>query len=426
MMTSSLAKFKHFMENVEEMTSSKAGKNLHLEHLEDLVFLGGIAGLRNSIQFLQNLRDMLAGHSNDKVNLTTKWDGAPAIFCGINPDNGKFFVATKGAFAQNPKLCYTDADIDLLYPAATSGLNKKLKLALAYLPDLGITNVLQGDMMFTEGDVKTEFIEGERYVTFRPNTITYAIPYDSDLAKRILAAKMGVVFHTTYRGRPFASMKASFGADIGPLKPSRAVWYRDASFVDATGAATFTATESRKLTDILKEAGVLFRQLNAPITNKIATIETYSQQIMTWNNSKVRKGEEIGNINKHISDFFKDLEAKMTKFALEAKKPETRANRARERDEIMKFWRDRATSKNLQISLQIYNLIVEAKLMIVRKLEQVHDIGTFIKTDDGYRVTKAEGFVCIDHLSGNAVKLVDRLSFSFHNFNVAKDWVGKK
>jgi hypothetical protein len=368
---------------------------------------------------------MLAGHSNEKgTSITTKWDGAPAIFCGINPDNGKFFVATKGAFANNPKLCYTDKDVDLYYP--NSGLNKKLKLALEYLPDLGITNVLQGDMMFTDGDVASEFIDGERYATFRPNTITYAVPYNSDLAKRILNSKIGVVFHTTYRGRPFANMKASFGADIAALKPSRAVWYRDASFVDATGAATFTAAETAKLNGILKEIGVLFRQLNSPIVNKIATVEAYSQQIMTYNNSKVRQGTEITNIVAHIGGFHKDLYDKMTKFALEAKRPDTRANRARERDEVLKFWKDRAVVKNLQTTLQIYNLIIEAKLMIIRKLEQVSDIGTFIRTDDGYKVTKAEGFVAIDHLGTSAIKLVDRLSFSFHNFNVAKDWIGKK
>jgi len=412
---------KHFMEHVEHMAENKAGKNLHLEHLEDLVFLGGITGLRDSITFLQNLRDMLAGKSNEKSgSITTKWDGAPAIFCGINPDNGKFFVATKGAFANNPKLCYTDKDVDLYYP--NSGLNKKLKLALEYLPDLGITNVLQGDMMFTDGDVSTEFIDGERYVTFRPNTITYAIPYGTDLAKRVMSSKVGVVFHTTYRGRPFAAMKASFGADIGALKPSRAVWYRDATFVDATGAATFTASETAKLNGILKEVGVRFRQLSAPIVNKIATMDVYSQQIMTYNNSKVRQGEEIRNINAHIIGFHKDLYDKMTKFALEAKRPDTRANRARERDEVLKFWKDRAVVKNLQTSLEIYNLITEAKLMIVRKLEQVHDIGTFIKTDDGYRVTKAEGFVAIDHLGTSAIKIVDRLEFSHANFNVAKNW----
>jgi hypothetical protein len=402
------------------LSEEKSGKNLHLSHLEDLIFEDGIVGLRNSIQFLQNLRDMLAGHSSSGAKLTTKWDGAPAIFCGINPDNGKFFVATKGAFAANPKLCYTAKDVDTYYP--DSGLNPKLKIALEYLPDLGINNVLQGDMMFTDGDVKTETIDGEKYVTFRPNTITYAIPADSELARRVLAAKLGIVFHTTYRGKPFAAMKASFGADISPLRPSRNVWYRDASFVDAAGVATFTEAETKTLTNLLRDIGNLFRQLNPEITNRIASMEKFRVQIMAWNNSKMRSGEGIRDINGHIQGFIKDQDAKLSKFALEAKKQDTRNNRTKEKNEVMRFWRDRKTLKNLQITYEINNLIVQAKLMIVRKLEQVQDIGTFLKTDKGFRVTKAEGFVSIDHLTGGAVKLVDRLVFSHANMNLAKDW----
>lgn len=418
----------HFM--VE--AANKQGKNLHLGHLEDLVFLGGIKGLRSAISFLQSLRDMLAGHtkSGEKVSLTTKWDGAPALFCGINPDNGKFFVGSKGVFSGEAKLCYENKDIDLFYPEAQkAGLNKKLKTALEHLPDLGIKGVLQGDFLFTEDDLKTEFIDGERYVTFRPNTITYAVPYDSQLAKKILTAKMGIVFHTTYRGRPFASMTASFGADVSSLRHSRNVFYRDAEFTDVSGLVSFDETETRQVTAILKEAGILFRQLNAPITNKIATVTEYSQQIMTWNNASVRRGEPIQNIDRHIADFIKDLNDKLTKHALEAKKPDTRTKRAQERDVIIKFWRDKATLKNLKTSMEIFNLLTEAKLMIVRKLEMAeekHKIGTFVRTEDGYKVIAPEGFVAIDHMSGNAIKLVDRLGFSFLNFTLAKDWIGKK
>ena len=96
--------------------ATKEGKNVHLEHIEDEVLNGGTAGARSAINFLQSLRDMLAGHAKTKVNITTKWDGAPAIFCGINPENGKFFVGTKGVFAKNAKLNYTDEDIDKNHP----------------------------------------------------------------------------------------------------------------------------------------------------------------------------------------------------------------------------------------------------------------------------------------------------------------------
>ena len=404
------------------LSEDKAGKNLHLEHLEDLIFLEGVAGLRNALNFLKGLRDMLAGHSQSKIGITTKWDGAPAIFCGINPDNGKFFVATKGAFAQNPKLCYTDADIDNYYPAAQSGLNSKLKLALLYLPDLGITNVLQGDMMYTHEDLRVETIDGEKFLTFRPNTITYAIPYDSALADRIRASKLGIVFHTTYRGRPLADMKASFGADISSLRPSKNVWYRDASFVDASGAATFTEAETKILNTTLKSIGALFQSVDSSVMNKIAANEFFRTPLMTWNNSKIRSGEHISDIRHHISGFIAQQDHKFSENIIAAKKEATKANRTREKTEIMRFWKDIKTQKTLAISFEIFNLITDAKLMIVRKLEQVHDIGTFLKTPTGYKVTKAEGFVAIDHLGTGAIKLVDRLEFSHANFTVSKDW----
>ena len=215
--------------------SKKEGANLHLEHIEDEVLNRGVSGARDAINFLQSLRDMLAGHSNSKVNLTTKWDGAPAIFCGINPDNGKFFVGTKGVFNANPKLNYTDADIDANH--ASEGLNSKLKVALRYLPKLGIKGVLQGDMMFAKGDIQNKTIDGEDYITFQPNTIVYAVPADSKLAQMMLAAQMGVVFHTSYTGKTFSDMKASFNIDIKNLTTTKDVWFRDAYFVDASGTA---------------------------------------------------------------------------------------------------------------------------------------------------------------------------------------------
>ena len=114
-------------------------KNLHLEHLEDEVLNNGVVGTRGAINFLQSLRDMLAGSSKSSVNVTVKWDGAPAIFAGINPENGQFFVGTKGVFNKNAKINYTIDDIDRNHPG--TGLNQKLKVALTELSKLGIKDV---------------------------------------------------------------------------------------------------------------------------------------------------------------------------------------------------------------------------------------------------------------------------------------------
>lgn len=402
------------------LNESKEGKNLHLEHLEDEVLNGGVNGTRGAINFLISLRDMLEGNATEsRVNLTTKWDGAPAIFAGINPENGKFFVGTKGVFAKNAKLNYTDADIDQNHPS--EGLKKKLKAALRYLPEIGITGVIQGDMMFSKGDLKSETIDGENYITFQPNTVVYAVPSDSNLARTMLAAQVGVVWHTSYAGQKMEDMKASFGVDIARLKQTRNVWFRDASFVDATGTATFTAQETTKLNGILTQIGTLFRQISSRTLNEIAVNDTYKIEIKAWNNLKVREGQEIRNTAAHVQGLILKVEEKLNKSIQEAKKQDTKLKRQKEKTIIMNWYK--VNRNDLKLIFDLQNLIIEAKLMIVRKLEQVKGvIGTFMRTEDGFKVTNEEGFVAVDKLKGNAVKLIDRLTFSQANFNATKNW----
>jgi hypothetical protein len=398
--------------------ATKEGKNVHLEHIEDEVLNRGVIGARESIDFLRSLRNMLAGHAETKVNITTKWDGAPAIFAGINPENGKFFVGTKSVFNKNAKLNYTEDDIDVNHPSG--GLNEKLKVALRYLPKLGIKGVLQGDMMFSKGDLKRETIDGESYIIFQPNTIVYAVPTDSKLAQSMLAAQLGVVFHTSYTGRTMEDMKASFNIDIGRLTATKDVWFRDASFVDASGSATFTEEETKQITTILSIAGRTFQTINPMTLNRIASSETILTYIKTFNNTKVREGKKITNTNQHTLDLIRWVEAKLNKDIADVKRAETKAKRTKEKTEVMRFFRTNAAQLRFIFDLQ--NLLVDAKLMIVRKLESIRSIGTFVRTDTGYRITAPEGFVAVDKLKGNAVKLVDRLEFSQANFNAAKNW----
>jgi hypothetical protein len=404
--------------NQHLLMESKDGKNVHLEHLEDNVLNNGVSGAREAINFLRSLRNMLAGHSDVKVNVTTKWDGAPAIFAGINPENGKFFVGTKSVFNKNAKLNYTDADIDENH--SSEGLNDKLKTALAYLPKLGIKGILQGDMMFTKDDLKTETIDGEEYITFQPNTIVYAVPSNTKLAKMMSAAQLGIVFHTAYTGKDIENMKASFNIDIGHLTTTKDVWFRDASFTDASGSATFTEKETADLTSILSQAGRLFTTIPALTMNKISSSETYLTQIKTYNNTKVREGQEIRDTRAHVNGLMKWVEDKLNKEILAAKKEETKQKRIKEKTEVMRFYRTNAPQ--LKQIFDLMNMIIEAKLMIIRKLETIRSIGTFVRTDDGFRITAPEGFVAVDKLKGNALKLVDRLEFSHQNFNAAKNW----
>ena len=401
------------------LNEAKEGKNLHLEHIEDEVLNRGVPGARDAINFLQSLRDMLAGHAQSKVNVTTKWDGAPAVFCGINPENGKFFVGTKGVFNANPKLNYTDADIDANHTSA--GLNSKLKIALRYLPKLGIKGVLQGDMMFAKGDIAEKNIDGENYITFQPNTIVYAVPSDAKLARMMLSAQMGIVFHTSYTGKTMADMKASFNIDIGHLTTTKDVWFRDASFTDASGTATFTAEETSTITSTLSQAGRTFQSINALNLNRISASEIIMTYIKTFNNTKVRAGQAIRDTRAHTFELTRWVEAKLNKDISDAKKADTKKKRIKEKTEIMRFFNNAA--KDLKAIFDLMNLLVTAKNMIVKKLQQMRQVtNTFLRTDDGFKITNPEGFVAVDRLKGNAVKLIDRLEFAHANFNATKNW----
>ena len=313
----------------------------------------------------------------------------------------------------------SDADIDANHTSA--GLNSKLKVALRYLPKLGIKGVLQGDMMFAKGDIDEKVIDGQSYITFQPNTIVYAVPSDAKLARMMLSAQMGIVFHTSYTGKTMADMKASFNIDIGHLTTTKDVWFRDASFTDASGTATFTAEETSTITSTLSQAGRTFQSINALNLNRISASETIMTYIKTFNNTKVRAGQAIKDTRAHTFELTRWVEAKLNKDISDAKKADTKKKRIKEKTEIMRFFNNAA--KDLKAIFDLMNLLVTAKNMIVKKLQQMKQVtNTFLRTDDGFKITNPEGFVAVDRLKGNAVKLIDRLEFAHANFNATKNW----
>lgn len=396
-------------------------KNTHMEHIEDNILNAGVEGARQSINFLRSLRDMLAGKSKSSANVTIKWDGAPAVFAGIDPSDGKFFVAKKGIFNKDPKVYKTNADVD----ADTSGdLNAKLKLALAELPKLGIKGVVQGDFLYSKEDIREVDIDGEPYITFHPNTIVYAVPKKSQLARTILASRIGVVWHTTYRGNSFESMSASFGEEIASgLKQTSSVWSVDAMYRDVSGAATFTQAETDQVTAMLSKAGKIFSSMKRSTLDGISDNDELLVRVKAFINSKVRVGERTGNTTQFVNDLMKYIHDYYQKEIDKKATDKAKAQWIAKRDETMKYFAN-TPKADIVALFDMYNYIVDAKHMIIRKLDKAKQIGTFLKTADGYKVTEQEGFVAIDHMGKNAVKLVDRLQFSHANFSadIQKGW----
>jgi len=395
-------------------------KNTHMEHAEDDVLNGGVQGTRDSINALRAVRDMLAGHSEKKVDVTVKWDGAPAVFAGQDPTDGKFFVAKKGVFNKNPKVYKTFADIE----ADTSGdLAEKLKACLMWLPKIGIKGVIQGDLLFTANDLKTETIDGESYVTFHPNTIVYAVPAESELAKNIKRAKIGVVWHTIYEGNSFETMKAVFGKDvIGSLTQNPNVWMTGVDYHDVSGKATMTQEETNQVTAILSQAGKIFQKLDAKTLNYINSDADLIERIKTFNNSKVRQQLKITNVKTHVAELIDYVDSYYEKQA-EGKGEKGRATQMLKKQNVLKFFSAK-NKTHLEDIFTMMNLLAEAKLILIKKMDEVKTLNTFLLTKKGYEVTGVEGYVAIDKIKGNAVKLVDRMQFSYANFSpdVIKGW----
>ena len=394
-------------------------KNTHMEHLEDEIINNGVKGATTVIRFLDSLKDMLSG-GKKKTNITVKWDGAPAIFAGINPENGKFFVAIKALFNKSPKINYTVADIKANH--GSGGPSDKIKLALKHLPALGMDDgVYQGDIMFSKGDLKKQTIDGESCLTFTPNTITYAVPEDSDLASDMRKASLGVVWHTKYTGNSIADLKASYGVDSSQFNKSKKVWFDDA-YVDTANAATFSPADTSKLESKInkiagaaKKAGTFLNELS-----KDKTKWGLAPLMKIFFNSKIREGAKIADTKKLVKEFKKYYKSRMEQ-EIDSKKSVKGKQKykdiQKESEKVLKKFKD-----ELYFTMATYLGILEAKEMVIRKLETIKGIGTFLKTSDGYKVTAPEGFVAID-TKGGAVKLVDRLTFSHANFTIAKDWV---
>lgn len=392
-------------------------KNTHLEHLEDDIINRGSAGGVNAINFLKSVRDMLAGNSGAKINTTVKWDGAPAIICGVNPENGKFFVGTKSVFNKTPKINYTTADIRRNHTGAVA---QKLSVCLAHLSSLNIKQILQGDLLFTN-DKKMAAIRGEKMITFTPNTITYAVQADSSIGKKIARAKMGIVFHTMYTGRDMKSLSASFG-NVSGSGNSR-VFVASAAYKDDSGSITFTKSELTKFDAQLRMAeGSLGRasKILDEMTKRATDPLSVGFRLKAFFNHYIRNNK--GSMAKVavLQDMFRDYYENVLKTEIDQRKTEKAKQKYRDiLANGLKFINQ--NKSGLYMAIASHVTLGNAKNTLIQKMNQIQQIGHYIKTGTGYRVTAPEGYVAVDRVAG-AVKIVDRLEFSRANFTLPKGW----
>lgn len=405
----------------EFLFEASGQKLLHLEHIEDEILNSGKDGVRAIYNFLISLRNMLSGTHTSKAIVTTKWDGAPAVAVGEDPETGQFFVAYKSMKKLNftPQDVKANFDNDALVTIYTNLLNN-----LKHLNIKGV--VLQGDVLWSDPkQLSVQTIDNQSYVTFKPNTITYAVPRDSDLAKQMLRSKVGIVFHTSFPlkgAKNVDDLSANFGADISTFKTHPNVFVTSGEFSDVSAQTTFTKADTDRINTILSEILKAYRQIDTKYLTALAQNNKLKTDIKIFINQKVRSGEFIDGTKQTQDKLIEFLRNRYGEEVAKLKSEKGRAKKQLAMDQILEDLQGNAI--NLRNIFKIMSLVNNAKVHIIRKLEQVKSLtDTFVKTDTGFQVTKPEGFVAIDNNDKTkAVKLVDRLEFSRNNFNIAKNW----
>lgn len=414
----------------ESLLLEAEGKNTHMEHLEDNIFNKGYQGAKEAVDYLYSLHQMLEGSSKQKFDMTVKWDGAPAIIAGKDPQTGKFFVGTKGVFAGKAKLNFTDKDIDTNHQdkmvkgelKSAEGLRTKLKICLKNLSKLNWDTVAQGDLMFLKQDIKEMEHDGEALIYFKPNTLAYAVPKDSELAKQMLSAEMGIVWHTEYVGGPnLADTTAKFGFDSERLGSSSSVWQTDANIKDVSGTVTMTAEESKEVLSAIAAADSYTKKIGKDVFNWLEkgndlVGKDFFPQLKATVNNKVRAGD-FGSPESLAKDFVVKFIEYWNKKIDAVKQQSTKDAKMEQQVRTVEFIKQHAAE--ITAVYDLYLMLIKAKLKLIDKLGKLQSTRTFAADGEGFAATSGEGFVAIDRM-GNALKLVDRLEFSRLNFGTGK------
>ena len=385
-------------------------KRTHLQHIEDIILTDGHAGGTSVIEYFQGILQTLQGSSEQPINVSVKWDGAPAVVCGTNPENGKWFVGTKGVFGKTPKLNYTKDDISRNH--GTDDLGQKLLKCLVHLKKLNIQGIVQGDYMFDRDTLQRQSTAGENQVTFKPNTITYAVPEDSDLGKQMAAAQLGIIFHTTYTGDRIDNLQAKYGADVAAFARTPDVWFDNATYKNVSGTANFTAEEQAQFTAGMEKLKALLTKVPTNLSAMLGVNKDFLPFFMLFINDQIKKGVLPTDTNEYLKGFAEFYQGRMQQQAAGLKAQKALQLRQQKMKDMPLFLKQ--MQKPLAAMMAFYKEVIALKKLTLDKMNKATAIGTFAQTDSGLEVTDPEGFVAVGK-TGDAVKLVDRLGFSRKN-----------
>ena len=381
---------------ITEATSED--KLTHLEHAEDHVIKSGSAGFNHAKKTLTGIHDALQGNPSN-VSVSTKYDGSTSVIFGRHPETGKFFVATKSAHNKNPKINYSEKDIEENHGHAP-GLVAKLKNAFKHLgkitPEKG---VFQGDLMHhgvkSEDNPNGDVMLSKNQAHFTPNTITYSTK-DPKETEQVKNSKIGIAVHTSYHGNTFADLKAKYNSGSEDL-----IHHPDVHLIDTshnTAETKYTPEQQSQFENHMKAAEGLHRKIG----DNYKYLEPHTQHLTTYLNKTIHTGEtpSIEGYKDHLASIH----------AKEAEKVKTPAKKAEKLSKGTELSKDVDKNKeHFGNLLQLHHHLQQAKNVLAHALSSHTSYGHSI---DGQE-TKPEGHVAV--INNRPSKIVDKEEFTKAN-----------
>jgi len=413
--------FKQHHDVILEFFDAIDGAVKHIDHLEENILNKGKQGVVEAINQIESSIAYFVDESDYKIS--TKFDGAPAIVAGLDT-NGKFFVASKSAFAKNPKINYTDQDI--IDNHGTGGLADKLKLALRYLPSLNIKGIYQMDYMF-DPQMKIQetpqtidgIVNENRFTTFTPNTIKYAVTENSPYGDEINKAKIGVAIHIEYMVQNGILKVKKYTSTPEEFSPSSTVFVFNVLANKPKNAKS--SFSKLLLKDVQKKKNQVLK-----LADKVdfSSLDDYTALLKTYINSEIRAGRFLEDTSISSEEFVSWISGKFVKDIEKLKSEKGKEKKTTQmKDTLSALKKLKPSIKN---AFEITKIIANLKnnlIKIFNEITQNDLLGTYLEDAPGeWQTTAPEGFALsrVDDDGAQITKLVDRGEFSAANFGTGK------
>jgi hypothetical protein len=384
--------FKQHYQLVNEFFDAIDGAVKHIDHLEEDILNKGKQGVKEALNQIEAAISYFVSETEYKIS--TKWDGSPALVAGID-NNGKFFVATKSAFNKERKINYSVEDIERNH-GNSPGLVEKLNLALAYLPSLDLKGIYQMDYMFDNVIKQLEapkLIDGvkneNRFITFQPNTIKYAVSPDSPYGEQIINSKIGVAIHIEYMVKNGILKVKKYTSSPDEFSPSKTVFV----FNILADKSKNSSSKFGKilLRDVQKKKTAALSLANSVDFSGLAN---YTSQLKTYINTEVRSGRFLEDPALSANEFINYITKKLTKEMEALKSDKGKTKKAENIKAVISELR--ALKPSIRKAFEITRIVANLKNNLIKIFNEITKndlLGTYMEESPGvWQTTEPEGY----------------------------------